>query len=121
MTYKELEQLVLSLAPTDARRLLRALTHKLGITGDTDYWPAVREKMPSYTDGGNRDMEVQVKLLIEKLTHLPPERQAEVGDFIEFLHQRELAQLTTKDYAQASEQAFAKIWDNDDDALYDKL
>lgn len=52
---------------------------------------------------------------------LPPERQAEVRNSIEFLHEQELAQATTKDFSLASEKAFASIWDNDDDVLYDKL
>lgn len=37
---------------------------------------------------------MQIQQLIEQLEHLPPERQAEVGDFIAFLHQREQARNT---------------------------
>jgi hypothetical protein len=35
-------------------------------------------------------MQAQLQLLMEKLGRLPVERQAEVGDFMEFLHQREM-------------------------------
>jgi hypothetical protein len=66
-------------------------------------------------------MHVQVQHIVERLEHLSPERQAEVGDFIEFLHQRDQEQHLRKDFAQASNAAIAKVWDNDDDAIYDTL
>jgi Protein of unknown function (DUF2281) len=58
--------------------------------------------------------------LIEKIKSLPPERVAEVEDFVDFLAQREdrrLAQAATR----LSEQVFQKTWDNVDDADYDQL
>lgn len=66
-------------------------------------------------------MQAQVQHIVERLEHLSPERQAEVGDFIEFLHQRDQEQHLRKDFAQASHTAVAKVWDNDDDAIYDTL
>jgi hypothetical protein len=127
MTYKELEVLVLALSPAEAGRLVNAISTKLeGIAtanrAHDDTSKAVRETVLPYDlKEGAYAMEAQVRLLLERLAHLPPERQAEVSDFIEFLHQRELAHLTSKDVSRASESAFAKVWDNDDDALYDKL
>ncbi len=59
--------------------------------------------------------------LIEKLKSLPRERQAEVEDFVDFLRSREDEQRLTRAAAQASEPAFAKVWDNEDDAEYDRL
>jgi len=57
--------------------------------------------------------------LLEKIKRLPPEKAAEVEDFIDFLSQRdgELARATTR----LSEDAFKKTWDNPDDADYDRL
>ena len=58
--------------------------------------------------------------LIEKIKSLPPERVAEVEDFVDFLSQREdrrLVQAATK----LSEQTFQKVWDNADDADYDQF
>ncbi len=49
--------------------------------------------------------------LIEKLSRLTPQRQAEVEDFVDFLRSRE----------QASEPAFTAVWDNEVDAEYDRL
>lgn len=66
-------------------------------------------------------MQAQIQFIVERLGHLSLERQAEVGDFIEFLHQRDQEQHLRKDFAQASSAAFAKVWDNDDDAVYDTL
>lgn len=66
-------------------------------------------------------MQPQVKQVIEKLEHLSPGRLAEVADFIDFLQQRDQDKSLRQDYAQASEASFNKVWDNDDDAIYDEL
>ncbi len=66
-------------------------------------------------------MQTQVTHVMRKLQHLSPERLAEVDDFIEFLQQRDQDKSLRHDFAGASEAAFAKIWDNDDDAIYDNL
>jgi len=59
--------------------------------------------------------------LIEILEKLPPQRQAEVKDFVEFLAAREDSQRLTQAAAKASEPSFAAVWDNDEDAAYDRL
>ena len=59
--------------------------------------------------------------LLEKLKALPPERVAEVEDFVDFLRTRSEAQQLTRAATKAAEPAFAKVWDNPDDAAYDKL
>ena len=66
-------------------------------------------------------MQPQVQHVLEKLEHLSPDRLAEVEDFIDFLQQRDQDKRLRQDFAQASETAFNKVWDNDDDAIYDKL
>jgi hypothetical protein len=58
--------------------------------------------------------------LIEKIKQLPPQKLAEVEDFVDFLQAREERRLTQA-AAKASEPAFAKAWDNDEDAAYDAL
>jgi len=122
MTFKELEKLVLALPQAEALQLVHAVMHKLDIIAADQGNAGINEMQFRYLiKGGPYIMEANVQLLIEKLAHLPPERQAEVEDFIEFLRQQELAQLTSKDYAQVSEHAFAREWENDDDAIYDKL
>lgn len=59
--------------------------------------------------------------LIEKLKSLTPQRQAEVEDFVDFLRSREEDQHLVTAAARASEPSFAKVWDNEDDAEYDRL
>lgn len=66
-------------------------------------------------------MQPQLEQMMEKLEHLTPDRLAEVEDFIDFLQQRDRDKVLRQDYARASETAFAKVWDNDEDAIYDKL
>lgn len=61
------------------------------------------------------------QLLLEKLRALPPERRAEVEDFIDFLQTRETDQHLARSAAQASEPAFKAVWDNPADAEYDRL
>jgi hypothetical protein len=65
--------------------------------------------------------------LIDKIATLPPQRLAEVEDFVDFLRTREAGQDTERDSrlaaqaARGSEPAFARVWDNDEDAAYDRL
>ncbi|WP_339753673.1 hypothetical protein [uncultured Marinobacter sp.] len=66
-------------------------------------------------------MQPQVEHMLEKLEHLSPERLTEVEDFIDFLNQRDQDKRLRQDYAQAAEDTFSKVWDNDDDAIYDTL
>lgn len=59
--------------------------------------------------------------LIEKLKQLAPERVAEVEDFVDFLRARDEERSLVRAANRAAEPAFAKVWDNDDDAAYDRL
>lgn len=60
------------------------------------------------------------KALIEKIRRLAPRQRAEVEDFVDFLSTRDEQRLTQA-VTKASESSFAKVWDNDDDAVYDRL
>lgn len=66
-------------------------------------------------------MAVTEQALIEKIKQLPPQRLAEVEDFVDFLRLREGDQLLTQAAARASETSFAAVWNNDEDAAYDQL
>ena len=59
--------------------------------------------------------------LLEKIRRLAPERVAEVEDFVDFLRQRDEERGLTQAASQISEAAFAKVWENPDDADYDRL
>jgi Protein of unknown function (DUF2281) len=58
--------------------------------------------------------------LIEKIKELPPDKIAEVVDFVDFLAHRD-DRLLVQAAARISQPAFAKVWDNPEDAEYDKL
>ena len=60
------------------------------------------------------------KFLIEKIKQLPPQRMAEVEDFVDFLRARDDEQRLTHAAAKASEESCAAVWDNDDVA-YDRM
>ncbi|MFA7593662.1 MAG: hypothetical protein WCY26_07975 [Thiohalobacteraceae bacterium] len=62
-----------------------------------------------------------IRALIDKLEALPPERIAEVEDFIDFIKQRDRERHLVQAATNVSEPAFAKVWDNPDDAVYDTL
>jgi hypothetical protein len=59
--------------------------------------------------------------LLEKLKSLAPERRAEVEDFVDFLKSRDDDERLTHAMAWASEPVFKAIWDNPEDAEYDRL
>lgn len=59
--------------------------------------------------------------IIEKIKGLPPERVAEVEDFVDFLRMRNDDQRLTQAATKASTSAFNKVRYNPDDADYDKL
>jgi len=61
------------------------------------------------------------QVLFDKIKQLPPQRLAEVEDFVDFLREREAEQRLTHAAATASEASFAQVWDNDEDAAYDRM
>lgn len=66
-------------------------------------------------------MNAQADQLIEKLKALPPERRAEVEDFVDFLQSRENDRQLAQAAAKVSEPALRTVWDNDQDSAYDRL
>jgi hypothetical protein len=64
---------------------------------------------------------VAEKSLIEKIRSLPPEKLVEVEDFVDFLKMRDEDRLVTHAATKLSEDSFRPVWDNPDDAEYDRL
>lgn len=60
-------------------------------------------------------------ILIQKLQRLPAQRLAEVEDFVDFLQAREEDRQLVQATAKAAEARFATVWDNDEDAVYDRM
>ncbi len=61
------------------------------------------------------------KDLVEKIRALPPNKVAEVEDFIDFLQMRDTDRRLTQAASRLSEDAFHQVWENSDDAEYDNL
>ena len=61
------------------------------------------------------------QVLFDKIKQLPPQRMAEVEDFVDFLREREAEQRLTRAAAKASEASFSQVWDNDKDTAYDLM
>jgi hypothetical protein len=59
--------------------------------------------------------------LMEKIRSLPPDKITVLEDFIDFLLTRSEDSLLVYAASKLSEAAFAKIWDNPEDAEYDEL
>ncbi len=59
--------------------------------------------------------------LLDKLRSLPPDKLAEVEDFVDFLRQRDADSRLTRTVSKLSEGALREVWDNADDAEYDRL
>ncbi len=59
--------------------------------------------------------------LIEKINALPTDRLAEVEDFVDFLRSRDQERALSRAAATASAPAFAAVWENPEDDVYDAL
>lgn len=69
-------------------------------------------------------MSARDQVLLDKIKQLPPQRMAEVEDFVDFLRAREdelrLVHAAAK-ASEASEASFVQAWDNSEDAPYDRM
>lgn len=62
-----------------------------------------------------------IQQMVKKLQQLPPAKVAEVEDFIDFLSSRDGDRPLVKAAQAVSESSLTAVWDNDDDADYDRL
>jgi hypothetical protein len=61
------------------------------------------------------------KTLMEKTETLPAERIAEIEDFVDFIRLGEQDRTLTRAATAASAHAFAAVWSNPEDDIYDAL
>jgi len=61
------------------------------------------------------------QILFDKINQLPPQRLAELEDFVDFLRTRDEDHRLAVAAAKASEASFSEVWSNDDDAAYDRM
>ncbi|MBN1662319.1 MAG: toxin-antitoxin system, antitoxin component, Xre family protein [Deltaproteobacteria bacterium] len=68
-----------------------------------------------------QDVNRREAALIDKIRALPPEKVNEVEDFVDFLQLRAEERQLIREAAGLSEKAFHDVWDNTEDAAYDRL
>lgn len=76
--------------------------------------------------GHHEDQEIAMPvtardLLIEKIDRLPPARVAEVEDFVDFLASRDTDRELAHAVTAAAVPAFAKVWENPEDDVYNDI
>jgi hypothetical protein len=64
---------------------------------------------------------IDPKALFDKINALPIDRIAEVEDFVDFLRLRDQDRMLSRAASAASAPAFAVVWDNPEDDVYDDL
>ena len=61
------------------------------------------------------------QVLLHKIRTLPPDKVAEIEDFVDFVRYKNKDLRLTQVAAKLSEEAFQKGWDNPEDDAYDDL
>jgi hypothetical protein len=73
------------------------------------------------TEQQMEEISQQELVLIEKIRALPPDKVHEVEDFVDFLKLYNENRQFIKMAAKLSEKSFNDVWDNPEDAAYDRL
>lgn len=63
----------------------------------------------------------QERLILTKIRMLPPDKIAEVADFVDFISQKDQECKLRKTAGKMAEDTFKKVWDNTEDDVYDRL
>ena len=61
------------------------------------------------------------QIILSKLDALPPNQLKEVEEFIDFLCYKNEQHSLTQEAMKLSEPAFRRVWDNEEDSVYDQL
>ena len=59
--------------------------------------------------------------LLDKVRGLAPDKLTEVVDFVDFLHERQDDRRLVRDFARLSTPSLRRVWNNPDDAVYDRV
>lgn len=63
----------------------------------------------------------QERFILSKIRMLPPDKIAQVSDFVDFISQKNQERQLCKAACKMAEDAFKKVWDNAEDDAYDQL
>lgn len=75
---------------------------------------------PNEERGGGNEMSVK-EMIKKEIDKLPEDLLVEVYDFIQFLESKQERSLFVKISQELSTASFKKIWDNEEDSVYDNL
>jgi len=59
--------------------------------------------------------------LFSKIAELSDERVAQINDFVDFIREKQADGDLKRDFLLASEPAFARVWDNEEDDIYNDV
>jgi hypothetical protein len=63
----------------------------------------------------------QERLILKKIRMLPPDKIAEIADFVDFISQKDQERQLRKAAGKMAEDTFKKVWDNSEDDVYNQL
>jgi hypothetical protein len=63
----------------------------------------------------------QERFILTKIRILPPDKIAEIVDFVDFISQKDQERQLRKAAGKMVEDTFKKVWDNAEDDAYDRL
>ncbi len=63
----------------------------------------------------------QERFILAKIRMLPPDKIAEVSNFVDFISQKNQDRKLSKAAREMAEDAFKRVWDNAEDDAYDRL
>jgi hypothetical protein len=84
------------------------------------WWYDVEMKGSAKKSAETSRVRAPQRAILAKMLDLPPEKVAEVEDFVDFLHQRQEDRRLTQAASKMSKKALAKVWSNSADAAYDR-
>jgi hypothetical protein len=61
------------------------------------------------------------RLILTKIRMLPPDKVAEVADFVDFISQKGQERQLIQAAGKMAQDAFKEVWDNSEDDAYDRL
>ncbi len=63
----------------------------------------------------------QERFILTKIRMLPPDKVAEIVDFVDFISQKDQERQLLKAAGKMADDTFKKVWDNAEDDAYDRL
>lgn len=63
----------------------------------------------------------QKRFILDKINLLPPDKVAQVADFVDFISKQHQERQLTQAIGEMAENTFKEVWDNPEDDAYDRI